>query len=208
MIRVAVAVFVGLLIGYERQRKGKPVGMLTGVIVVVGTVLYVTAGAMLSPDALGNGDPTRLASLIITGIGFIGAGTIMRSKFSVTGLASAATIWSLGGIGILIAWGFVITATGTALVLAALLRGVPQLEHWVFRGEQCLHADIVVEKEALVDVLAFLSEHGISPAGARVAAAGELQTLAINECGLEGQRHLLSQIGRMQGVRRVTRRST
>jgi len=94
LVQIMVAVSCGALLGYERQRKAKPVGILTSILVALGSTLFVlTATLLMDPDS-STADPTRMPSMIVSGIGFIGAGAILRSRISVSGLASAATIWS------------------------------------------------------------------------------------------------------------------
>ncbi len=102
VLMILTAVICGVLLGYERQRKGKPVGILTASLVALGSTLFVLSGSLLADTGGPVGDASRLPSMIISGIGFIGGGAIMRSKFNVTGLASAATIWALGSLGVLI----------------------------------------------------------------------------------------------------------
>jgi hypothetical protein len=99
---VTPVLLCGFLLGYERQRRSKPVGILTALLVAVGSSLFAYAGPLITEDLGVPGDATRLASMVASGIGFIGAGAILRSEFNVTGLASAATIWGLGALGILI----------------------------------------------------------------------------------------------------------
>lgn len=134
MLKITAAIVVGLLLGYERQRRGKSVGILTAILVAMGSMMFVKAGVLLTQESGVSGDATRVASMIISGIGFIGAGAIMRSRFNVTGLASAATIWNLGGLGILIGLGYVIIAVGATLIIFVLLRLVPLFEHTLFQS--------------------------------------------------------------------------
>ncbi len=126
LFMILTAVACGMLLGYERQRKGKPVGMLTSSLVALGSTLFVLSGPLLTSSGGSVGDPGRLPSMIVSGIGFIGAGAIMRSKFTVTGLASAATIWGLGSLGILIGSGHVLLALLAALMMFSLLRLIPR----------------------------------------------------------------------------------
>lgn len=112
------AVVCGLAIGYERQRHGGHIGMLTCVMVCVGATTYMSASHLILATSGLAGDPTRVASQIITGIGFLGAGTIIRGADGVGGLTSAATIWFIGAVGILV--GCRLPLAGLLLTLAVI----------------------------------------------------------------------------------------
>lgn len=88
------------------------------------------------------GDPSRLAAQIVSGIGFIGAGTIMQSRGTVTGLTSAATIWVVAAIGIAIGAGQYMEAVGAGLLVALVLAGLGTLEHRLRRARRVLSATI------------------------------------------------------------------
>jgi putative Mg2+ transporter-C (MgtC) family protein len=97
LLRVGCALFCGLLIGFERQWHQRQAGMRTYILVAVGSALFVMVSALTK----GDNSPTRIAAQIVTGIGFLGAGVIMRSGFNVRGLNTAATIWSSAAVGTL-----------------------------------------------------------------------------------------------------------
>jgi len=124
-----VAVVCGMILGYERQRCGSPIGMLTCVLVCVGATAYMSSGHLILESSALLGDPTRIASQIITGIGFLGAGTIIRGNGGVSGLSSAATIWFIGAVGILV--GCRLPVAG--LLLTLLVAAVSPLVRWVER---------------------------------------------------------------------------
>ncbi len=83
VLMILTAVSRGVLLGYERQRRGKPVEILTASLVALGSTLFVLSGSLLADTGVPVGDASRLPSMIISGIGFIGGGAIMRSKFNV-----------------------------------------------------------------------------------------------------------------------------
>lgn len=199
-LQVLAAVLVGGLLGYERQRLSKPVGLLTSILVSLGATIIVVAGALLAGGGSGSGDPTRMPSMIVSGIGFIGAGAIIRSKFKVSGLASAATIWVLGALGILIGAGHPLTALIGALTVFLLLRMVPKLEHVLFRQRFCLHASIAVEAGRANSVLEFLAQNQVGVARTRARADGDRVILAINECGVEHRGEFFDALRGFDGV--------
>lgn len=193
------ALLCGVLLGYERQRKGKPVGIVTASLVALGSTLFAHASPLIL-EGSATGDATRLPSMIVSGIGFIGAGTIMRSKFSVSGLTSAATIWGLGAVGILIGTGHPVLGLSATVVLYLSLRSLPRLEHAIFRQRFCVHTRVVCRREGLDDVREFLLENQIPfrPTGAM--DEDEEVVLAIDECGIESKPELLNSLRTLDGV--------
>jgi putative Mg2+ transporter-C (MgtC) family protein len=139
-VKVLVAVGCGLLLGIERERKEKPAGLRTIVLITVGATLYMIISDLITlttsgPDAITRVDPSRIASQVVTGIGFLGAGTIIQARGSVQGLTTAATIWVAAGIGLCIGVGFPILATATTLlVLLVLVVLGPVRTHFSRRG--------------------------------------------------------------------------
>ncbi len=96
IIRLTVAMLTGMLIGIEREWRLRTAGLLTNTLVAVGAAVYVIGSVILTKDS---GDPSRVLGQIAAGIGFLGAGVIMRDGFNVHGLNSAATIWCSAAIG-------------------------------------------------------------------------------------------------------------
>ena len=108
-LRIAVATVCGGILGFEREAKQKPAGLKTMVFVTVGSTIFTLASVKMAQ--LFGGDPTRLASNIATGIGFIGAGTIIqRGVERIEGLTTAAVIWTCGAIGIFTGLGYLLTS--------------------------------------------------------------------------------------------------
>jgi putative Mg2+ transporter-C (MgtC) family protein len=107
LVRGGFAILCGAIIGIERERRGKPAGFRTNTLICFGAALYMMVSEfVLQHLGITNGDPTRIAAQVVTGIGFIGAGTIIQSRGTITGLTSAATIWVVAGIGLTIGAGF------------------------------------------------------------------------------------------------------
>ena len=127
--RLALAAVLSGFIGYEREYRHKPAGMRTNMLVGMGTaamtmVSIAVARFSPSPEAV---DVSRIASTILTGIGFIGAGTIIRSRGHVLGLTTAASIWVVAAIGLATGMGLypiAIFTTVMALAVLAILRNI------------------------------------------------------------------------------------
>src|ERR1700737_2243864 len=100
LVKVMLAVLLGGIIGFERELAGKPAGLRTNILICVGAALLMDLSISVSiVDGKRIGDPARIAAQIVSGVGFLGAGTIMQAQGMVTGLTSAATIWVVGAIG-------------------------------------------------------------------------------------------------------------
>ncbi len=122
-LRLMIAVALGSLIGYERARKGKPAGVRTHGMVCLGAALFTVVGLY---GFGGVGDAARVAAQIVTGIGFLGAGAILREHGSVQGLTTAASLWVAAAIGLAVGVGMVLVAATTILVFL-LLRFGPKI---------------------------------------------------------------------------------
>ena len=131
---IGSALLCGLIVGLERQLRGKPVGIRTSALICLGTYIFITAANLVHTDAT---DPSRIIGQVITGIGFLGAGVMLARDGVVLGVTSAATIWALAAIGVCIAVGYEITAIKLSVVVVFVLIGVDLLEdssHALTRG--------------------------------------------------------------------------
>jgi putative Mg2+ transporter-C (MgtC) family protein len=144
LAKLGLAVLLGGVIGLEREIAGKPAGLRTNILICIGAALLTDLSLRIvrGPGGAPIGDPSRLAAQIITGIGFIGAGTIMQARGTITGLTSAATIWVVCAIGITIGAGRFLEATGAGLLVALVLAGLGTIEHRLRRARRVLSATI------------------------------------------------------------------
>ena len=121
-LRLGVGLGCGALIGIERQWRARMAGLRTNALVAAGATLFV----LYSVAANDLGSPTRVASYVVSGIGFLGGGVILRDGFNVRGLNTAATLWCSAAVGVLAAAGHLVFALiATATVLAVHLLGRP-----------------------------------------------------------------------------------
>jgi putative Mg2+ transporter-C (MgtC) family protein len=131
------ALLLGLLVGYERTYRGRAAGMRTyGLVCMASAALTVVAGYPGfwyggASAAITGVDPTRIIQGIVTGIGFLGAGVIMKEGFTISGLTTAASIWSSSAIGIMVGVGFYAAAILLALLSAACMMWVTKIENWL-----------------------------------------------------------------------------
>lgn len=118
LFRLALAGLVALLVGIDREAKNKPAGVRTHVLVGMGSALFTVVGLF----AFGPGDPaSRVAAQIITGIGFLGAGTIIQVKSGVVGLTTAAGIWAVAAVGMAVGSGLYILGVGAGVLMFLVL---------------------------------------------------------------------------------------
>lgn len=122
-IKIVTGLILGSLVGYDREQKMKNAGIKTNVLICLGATLY-TSISMIG-HSQGGGidyDAARIPAQIVSGIGFIGAGAIMRDRGNIIGLTTAATIWTVAAIGMTIGYGFPIIATIFTLTILSVLR--------------------------------------------------------------------------------------
>jgi putative Mg2+ transporter-C (MgtC) family protein len=117
--KVLIATLCGLIIGWERERKNKVAGIRTIILICVGSSIF-TIASILASQYYDLADPTRIISNIVTGIGFLGAGVIMRDKDKIIGLTTAAFIWAIAAIGILCGMGGIIVPIVLTVGLLAM----------------------------------------------------------------------------------------
>jgi putative Mg2+ transporter-C (MgtC) family protein len=121
-IRLVLAAVFGAAVGYERRSADKPAGLRTLSLVAVGSALFT----VISSFSFETADQSRVAAQIVTGVGFLGAGVILRSGVGVSGLTTAATIWATAAIGMAVGSGLYIASIGgTALMLVILYLFAP-----------------------------------------------------------------------------------
>lgn len=127
---MAVLLFCAGIIGLERQLSHKPAGIRTSMLIALGSMLFVKYG-MLAGASITNSDPTRVLGQVVTGIGFLGAGTIMNRNGLVAGLTTASTIWVEAAIGALVALEFYSDAIFYSIVTLLILQGFSRIEIWL-----------------------------------------------------------------------------
>jgi putative Mg2+ transporter-C (MgtC) family protein len=130
--RLGLALALGAVVGVERELNRHPAGLRTMAMVAIGSCLFTLAGAYLVGDHI---DPTRVAAQVVTGVGFLGAGAILRSGTSVRGLTTAATIWVVAAIGMAVALGFYLLAVVCTLMVIFALVVIKRVEERLFGKE-------------------------------------------------------------------------
>lgn len=122
-IQILTAVILGGLVGFDREQKMKSAGIKTNMLICIGATLYTAVSLLNQQDAGEIADPNRIAAQIVSGIGFLGAGAIIRGgKGHIVGLTTAATIWVVAAIGVTIGSGYPVVAVIFTLTILVVLR--------------------------------------------------------------------------------------
>lgn len=130
IIQLLMAFICGIIVGVERQLKGKPVGIRTSILICIGTSVFVSLGQQGSG---GNIDSSRVLGQIVTGVGFLGAGVMMNKDGKFIGVTSAAVIWILAAAGACIGYQEYLRALLLSFSTVAILVGVERLEKFSAR---------------------------------------------------------------------------
>lgn len=162
LLNLLGALALGLLVGYERSYHGRAAGMRTyGLVCMASAALTVIGGYpgfwFGGHSAFTGGDPTRIVQGIVTGIGFLGAGVIMREGFNISGLTTAASIWASSVIGIMVGIGFYLSAIGLAFLCSMSMIFIWRLEQWLpsrhaVAMTMCFAQDYVPREDTLQQV--------------------------------------------------------
>lgn len=135
-LRLIYSVVLGGMVGYERQSHHKAAGFRTHILVCLGSclIMVLSFNIYLNVEGLTNADPARLAAQVVSGIGFLGAGTIMKEGSTVRGLTTAASLWVVAGIGLAVGSGYVEAALITTALVIITLEILSRIERFC-RGE-------------------------------------------------------------------------
>lgn len=138
IIRLVLSVVLSSFIGLERQVRRHHAGLRTHILVCLGSCLIMLTSLYIF-DIYGSRasvDPARIAAGVITGIGFLGAGAIIREREKVRGLTTAASLWVVAGVGLAVGCGFYLAAIATAILALAVLFLLRYLENSVFFSDE------------------------------------------------------------------------
>lgn len=141
LLRLGLAALLGMIIGYERERQNQPAGLRTHAILAIGSCLAMTISiniAMQFYPYVPNGDPGRIAAQVVSGIGFLGAGAILRYGTNVKGLTTATSLWTIAIVGLAVGAGHYFSAVGTTAALLIVLVILNLLEKRLIRSYQTI----------------------------------------------------------------------
>lgn len=151
IIRLVLSSVLGGLIGIEREVNNRPAGLRTHVLVTVGSALIMLIsidGFSDMPNRLG--DPARLAAQVVSGIGFLGAGTIMRTGNNINGLTTAASLWVSAGLGLAVGAGYYLGALVTAIIVLVTLLVLGKLEKKIANKKYKVIEVVATDKPGII----------------------------------------------------------
>lgn len=153
ILRLGLAAVLGSAVGFERERLLWAAGIRTHMLVCVGACLIMIVSAFGFNDVLGEKgivlDPSRVAAQVVSGIGFLGAGTILLRGEVVKGLTTAASLWAIGGIGLAIGGGMYVAGIATTVIVLVILAGIKPIEEHYRERLQALPITLIVRRGAL-----------------------------------------------------------
>jgi len=161
---MSLATLIGSVIGLERERQGKSAGLRTHSLVCLGSALITIVSIHgFGPAGSGLHDPARVAAQVVSGIGFLGAGTIMREGLSIRGLTTAASLWTTAGIGLAIGAGMVWPAIGATVLVQFILVIMSRVERKYFpHGEAVLKVNAIDRPGLLGEIATIIGKYGMN----------------------------------------------
>ena len=170
-LKLGVAFALSALIGLEREAKHRPAGFRTHVLVCSASCLLMMVSIGLAGRYF---DPARLAAQVVTGIGFLGAGTIMRHGDIVRGLTTAASIWAVAALGLVVGMGWYVGALLGTILIGGTLRGLNWLEDRIVpsHSEGTVRAEIADEPDRLSGLLDAIGAVNVAVRALKVEQAG------------------------------------
>jgi len=214
LLRLVVAALLGAAVGLEREVHGRPAGIRTYFVLSLGTALLMVLSEYLlvayhdTYPGLAQGDPGRIAGQAITGIGFLGAGVIIRYKDSIRGLTTAACVWLVCSVGLAVGAGFYVMGVAVTLMtllgLIGLKAGEQKMKKDWFEELDVVSADLPGQVTRMQDLI---MKHGfevISFGLKRNAEKKELEaTFQVKTRAIKPQREILQDLLELEGVKAV-----
>jgi putative Mg2+ transporter-C (MgtC) family protein len=168
--RLGLAALLGGAIGFERERLSWAAGLRTHMLVAVGACLFMIVSAYGFMDVLPlqhvSLDPSRVAAQVVSGIGFLGAGSILLRGEIVRGLTTAASLWSVAAVGLAVGGGLYVAAGAATVIILFILAGIKPIERWYFEARQRREVMISVEHGRLT---LHVLERELGPVTARIS---------------------------------------
>ena len=214
IIRLVVAAVLGSVVGIERERLNWVAGLRTHMLVCVGSTLFMIVSAWGFADVLQHEhialDPSRVAAQVVSGIGFLGAGTIVLRRKVVRGLTTAASLWTVAAVGLAVGGGLYVAAVTATGLIVVILAGIKPLERRLFlarrtspfliliidRREVSLFAIESVLEAANLHLQRMLIEHGDDPDEERIQ-------ITVHHTGHTNVLSVTEQLRRIPGVREI-----
>lgn len=207
LVRILSALIIGGIIGMERGSKNRPAGLRTYMLVCVGSCLIMLTNKYIY-QCTGSGDPMRLGAQVVSGIGFLGAGTIVVTRHNqIKGLTTAAGLWTSAGVGLALGIGFYEAAITAAICIYSILTIVQKWENHVYKKvrflevyleiDHCVHINTLTQQlrqqKFHIENIQIEPDNGLEPDLRAVI-------LSLKSSAKEEHATLLRQIKNIQGV--------
>ena len=206
--QLILATILGGIIGLEREISGKPAGLRTNILICVGATLLMDVSLAVASSGIGgSADPGRIAAQVVSGIGFIGAGTILVARGEVVGLTTAATIWVVAAIGLAIGSHAYVEAIGTTLLVATTLVMLGWIEDYIGPRRRAVQLQLITDPDAdVLDAVARLFEkHRLKARPTDVEKAVDHYRASYQLVGPRARRDAaLHDLAAADGVRKIT----
>ena len=209
IFRLVLASVLSGIIGFEREFHGRAAGFRTHILLCIGSVLVMLTSIHMFDVYAGKVpcDPGRIAAGVVTGIGFLGAGTIMRFKASVRGLTTAASLWVVSGIGLAVGSGLYLAAIVTTALTLIALWVFSRMEHSLIRKDwyKVLAVDLTPGMESLRGIREVLAnyESEVKDFEIEKSESGFVVRLSLKLATSVHDDHIIADIGRISGVQRA-----
>ena len=206
-LRIFVAVIIGGILGLERGMKNRPAGLRTYMLVCVGACMIMLTNAYVV-HIYGSGDPVRMGAQVVSGIGFLGAGTIVTTKRShIRGLTTAAGLWTAGGIGLAIGIGLYEVAIAASAAVFIILTVLHQLDFRVRKKAHILEAYVELDQQThLGNFLKEARDRGLEPSNVQLdhedVVSGSQLSFIVTIKGNKSQNQdaMFTQLRKLEGV--------
>lgn len=206
ILRIFVAVLIGGILGLERGMKNRPAGMRTYMLVCVGACVIMLTNQYIF-QMYGSGDPVRMGAQVVSGIGFLGAGTIIVTRRNqIKGLTTAAGLWSAAGVGLALGVGFYEAAVVGTVAVFAVIALMQRMDNNLHRRSRQLEAYFELSGTSLGDFLRTMRESGIEVSEVQRESGEEenheVRAYVATLKGQKGQNHaeLMAKVMEVPGV--------
>lgn len=209
LARLGLAVVLGGVIGLERELSGKPAGLRTNLLICVGAALLTDLSLVVAQRAhVGmNADPARIAAQVVSGIGFLGAGTIIQARGGVMGLTTAATLWVVAAIGMAAGAGAYGEAVGTTMVVMVVLVLLGRVETKLLPDQgRILHVAAAAGRDVVAHIEQILTDAGLDYDIVDIRQDDDHISVSFQAMGRSrAWRGVTERIAALDGVHRVNR---
>jgi len=202
---VLAAIVCGTIIGLEREAKHKPAGLRTVSLICLGSTIFTLVSILIAADA--PADRGRIAAQVATGVGFLGAGAIIREHGAILGLTTAATIWVVAAIGVLIGAGYAAGGLAITIIVVTMLIGERFLDRLVHGPCRYAHCRITYRPEngkTRLHILHLLDESQIPPTAWTFSQQNDHEIVEVAYCHAHrNHRDVLHKLANLSGLVRI-----